>query len=436
MQKTAIKLHQSQLKAFQSNARTIVCLAGKQGGKTTIGGLWARKKSSADFGPKDNAIIAAPNYKIFSQSTYPKFKEFFPRRMGVLDKKDMAFKVNGGGTIYLRSMHDPDSCEGITNVKWIWGDEAGKMRIKAWNNLNGRAAFKQAPIFLTTTPYSLNWLYKDVYKPFKDGKLKDTQVIQWYSIDNPYFPKEEYERQKELLDERIFRMFYHASFEKMHGLVYDDVDQDNNFEEQFNPDPRDYFICAGIDFGFTNPFAVSVRALHKIEDRDYQIDEIYETRLTQTDIILKLRELISKHSIEVFYADSEDPGMIQGLQDAGLPVVAVKKGPDSVQNGIIIHNALIKSREYKMLRGRCPNTEDEYSIYHYPEDSEVDSNRPEKPVDDMNHLMDDNRYVSMSTENFRKKRKEKQIPANYYGKTYLEEMESEEEEVVFDWFNE
>lgn len=434
MQEKKIVLHESQMQAFTSTARIIACIAGKQGGKTTIGGLWSRAKASADFGEEDNAIIAAPNYKIFSQSTYPKFREFFPSSLGRMDKKDMAYKVNGGGTIYLRSMHDPDSCEGITNVKWIWGDEAGKMRVKAWNNLNGRAAFKQAPIFLTTTPYALNWLYKDVYKPFVAGKLKDTQVIQWYSIDNPYFPKAEYERQKSILDPRIFRQFYHASFEKMHGLVYPDLDEEKNFEDPFIPNPRDYFICGGIDFGYQNPFAVSVRALHRREPRDYQVAEFYETRMLKDQIIEKLKQLMARHGIEVFYADSEDPGMIAEISAAGIPVMPVKKGKDSVQNGIIIHGSLIKSGEYKLLRGQNPNTEDEYSTYHYPEDAEVDENKPELPVKDSDHLMDSNRYVSMSTVNFRKKRDEEKIPANYNGKSYIEELYEPEEEMV-DWYN-
>ncbi len=164
-----IVLHDNQKKALLSKARVICCVAGKQGGKSTVAMLWARMKSSNDFEPGDNAIVAAPTFKIFSQSTLPKFQEYF-NGIGKWNKGEMSFQVNGRGKIFLRSMHEPDSAEGITSVKWIVADEAGKLKLRAYQNLVARSAFKESQVFLATTPYSMNWLYKDIYKPWVKGR--------------------------------------------------------------------------------------------------------------------------------------------------------------------------------------------------------------------------------------------------------------------------
>jgi len=120
------------------------------------------------------------------------------------------------------------SIEGITNCRFIWNDEVGQDRYQAWVNIQGRAAFKEAQIFNTTTPYALNWMYHDIYRPWTEGRLSDVDIIQWRSIDNPYFPKAEYERQKKMLDSRVFAMKYEGTFQKMAGLVYEDFDRTLN----------------------------------------------------------------------------------------------------------------------------------------------------------------------------------------------------------------
>jgi PBSX family phage terminase large subunit len=343
-------------------------VSGIQGGKTTNGALWARSHLGDLSDPHDNAIIAAPDYKIFSQSTFPKFQEYFSG-YGKLDKKEMAFRVNGGGTIYLRSMHDPDSCEGITNVRWIWGDEAGKMKKLAWTNLSGRSAFREAPIFLTTTPYALNWLYKDLYKPYKQGKFSDVLFVQFRSVDNPYFPKAEYERQRRLLDPRDFARKYEGKFEKMAGLVFMDFDETLNMVEPFQTNKRDYFVGAGVDWGYTNAFAISIRAIHRTEPgRDYQLGEFYKSYMTPSEKVVIAKQFQGKYGIETFYCDNEEPAMIKEFNNAGLHAVAAPKYPGSLVDNIARHNTLIRTRDHKIFRGKCPMTEEEYETYHYAED--------------------------------------------------------------------
>lgn len=430
-------LHDKQLKAYLSEKRITLMISGIQGGKTTCGALWLRRRVSRVTDSNVNFLVTAPTVKIFNQSTEPKFHEYFGG-LGKYNKSEHVFEMNRKRRIFLRSLHEPDSIEGMTNVEGIWGDELGKCNLKAWTNVEGRSAFRKAPIFGTTTPYALNWLWKDIYKPWKQGKRPDVNIIQFPSIENPHFPKEEYERQKRLLDPRVFAMKYMGQFERMAGLVYPDLDEEANFADPFRPSQRDYYIVAGVDFGFNNPFAVSIRAIHRKEEKDYQIGEIYRTNCTPSDMVKILLAVQEKAAVETFYCDSEDPGTIADLQRAGVRAVGVKKEPGSVRNGIICHNALIRSREYKLFKGKCLHTEDEYATYHYPEDDGEEENLDEEPVNAHNHAMDANRYVTWMTKGFREERNKRRTLLPTYTARELEMagVFVDKSQEVSDWYNE
>ena len=414
-----ISLHAKQEQAIYSPKRVIIMCAGIQGGKTTSGSVWMRKRISTVTDSDTNFLITAPTVKIFNQSTEPAFLKMF-HGLGKYNKSDHVFEMNRNRRIFLRSLHEPDAIEGMTNVQGIWADELGKCNLKAWTNIEGRSAFKMCPIFGTTTPYALNWLWKDIYKPWRAGKRDDVEFIQFASIDNPHFPRKEYERQEALLDPRVFAMKYKGQFERMAGLVYPDFDDVLNYEEPFAPNPRDYFICAGIDFGFTNPFAVSIRALHRKQPRDYQVGEFYRSGMLLDDITALLLKLQRQIGVEIFYADSEDPRMIADLRARGINIHPCTKGPGSITNGIASHGELIRTREYKIFRGKCPHTEDEYATYHYPEDKGNETNQIELPVKANDHSLDANRYVTTMTKEFRRIRDAGVAPINH--RTDLEEL--------------
>ena len=61
------------------------------------------------------------------------------------------------------------------------------MKLQAWINFQGRVSIQRGDVFMTTTPYTLNWLYTDFYRKAKEGH-DDYHLVQWKSRDNPYFP--------------------------------------------------------------------------------------------------------------------------------------------------------------------------------------------------------------------------------------------------------
>jgi PBSX family phage terminase large subunit len=396
-----ITLHRFQEQAILSPTRITALVAGKQGGKTFIGSMWARLKASLFSSPLDCGIVTAPTHKILKQATLPRFLQTFSG-LGKWRESDSIFEMNNGQPIYVRTLHDVNTIEGITRCRWIWADEAGQYKQMAWDNIQGRAAPMEAQMFLTTTPYALNWLYKDLYKPWIAGKRPDVHFVQFRSVDNPFFPRAEYERLKAIMDPRVFSMHFEGQFQKMAGLVFMDFDELHNQDEPFQTNPRDYFVCAGVDWGYTNAFAISVRAIHRREPgRDYQIAEHYQSYLTPSEKVAVAKQFKARYGVETFYCDNEEPAMIKEFNNAGLHAVAAPKYPGSLTDNIARHNMLIKSRDHKVFRGRCPYTLDEYATYHYPEIDGDEENPSENPIDANNHLMTANMYATQCTEHVR-----------------------------------
>ncbi len=217
MEKT-IKLHPKQAEAFESDKRYTAVICGKQSGKTFLGSVWALKKIN-DF-PEKNGLIASPTYKLLNQSTLDKFFSLFPEFRKFYKQQQGIIELPTGGKVYIRSTDEPLGLEGMT-LKWAWLDEAGMMNRLVWVIIRARTAIENGQVLITTNPYTLNWLYDEFYIPWKEGKDKDLAVYSWRSIDNPYFPKEFYEKEKERLSEKEFARQYLGQFTKMEGLVYE-----------------------------------------------------------------------------------------------------------------------------------------------------------------------------------------------------------------------
>lgn len=382
--------------AIFSLLKILALLTGIQYGKTSVGAVRTKIKMHTYTRPDDNFIIGAPTYKIMAQSTLPAFLSVM-RGVGEYHKADAVFKMHGGGTCYMRTGTDPDSVVGITNVRHVWGDEAGKFSLLFWQNLQARAAFRDCQIDLTSSPYTLNWIYKEIVRPKqRDPRARpDVNLIQAASYENPLFPRAEYDRNKLVMEPRRFNMTFGGEWEKPAGLVYGCFDEVENTCDPFLL-PAGTVFYAGIDWGFTKPFAIVVRAITP-GGMHYQVSEVYRTGLTTAAKIQEAARLKIVYGIKLFYADPEEPASILAFNQAGLPTIAAE---NAVKTGVDEHYELIKARRYKVFRGSSPHTLDEYDNYHWPELDEIEADDDEEdpnPVENFNHALDANRYVTVMT---------------------------------------
>ena len=369
-----------------SQKRIIVLAAGIQSGKTTFGALWIGNRA-AQIPPTHNLIIAAPTYKILAQATLPKFLQVYGA-FGTYNKVESTFKFQNGVTVYIRSLTDPNSMEGITDVEGIWLDEGGLISRYAWENVEGRSAFRQAPIVISTTPYALNWLYF-MWEDWKKGMRDDVDFIHFTSRQNPFFPDAEFERQRRLLDPRRFNMKYMGQFGKMEGLVYESI---NTCTSHKLPTGTKY--VGGIDWGYTNPFVISVRAVTP-DGIHYRVAEFYKSGLMIEEIVSICIQRMHIYGIEYFIGDPSAPANIEALNRGGAPCIP---GNNNVRAGIDAHSLLIKEERFFIFKDDNPMGLDEYGTYHYPEPKEhaIDEDRKEpEPVKAFDHGCDADRYVTM-----------------------------------------
>lgn len=382
----SIVLHKYQEQAFLSDKQIIINAAGIQSGKTTLGAIWLIWMIGN--GPTNaNYILVAPTYKILAQASLPRFLEL-TKGMGTYHKVDGVFRFNHGPVVFIRSLTDGDSIEGITSVFALWLDEGGLISRYSWENCMGRCAFKQAPLMVTTTPYSLNWMFQ-IWRDWKDGKRDDVEFLTYRSIDNPFFPKAEYERQKRILDPVRFRMKYDGVFGRMEGLVYPNV----AFIKSI-PLPPGTQYYAGVDWGYTNPFALVVRAVTS-DGVHYRVAEFCKSGMTMDEITQVCLSRQQMFNIKIFVCDPSNPAAIKSLNEAGLKAIG---GNNDIQAGIDAMRGLMNLGKFFVFEDENPFGYDEFQTYHYPEPKDLkmdDDEKEQLPVAKNDHSLDADRYITM-----------------------------------------
>lgn len=390
-----IQLFPKQAQFYELNNRINIYVGGIQSGKTSGGAIKMYTSQLQNKSPDDNFIIAADTYKTLSQATVPKFLKYM-KPYGRMSGQTASFKTFWGSTVYFRTGTDPESLEGITNVRRIWIDEGGKVSKYFFENVMGRAAFLQCPIDITTTPYALNWLSL-LCSDALSGKRDDVSVVQCRSIDSPYFPKEEYERQKGLLDPRRFAMKYEGVFGKMEGLVYDRYDE--VLVQSFQLPPGTVYY-AGIDWGYSpDPFTLVVRAVTP-EKIHYRVFEYYRNFLTIPDVCNVVKSLNAVWNFKGVYCDKSQPAHIAELNKCGIPAMP---SDNEIRFGLDKHYALMKEGRFFIFKDMNPIGIDEYSTYTYREPKELkpeeNSNKKHQlPVGQNDHGLDCDRYLTVELE--------------------------------------
>lgn len=265
----SLNLHPGQQRAYWSESRFTLVLAGTQSGKTSVGPAWLFREIQRK-GPGDY-LIGSPTFPLMEIKVIPEFKRFFINLMNLGDyigSPLRKFTVSRAGNrilfgtddpgeethIYFGYGSDPDSLESAT-YKGAWLDEAGqrKFRLASWEAILRRLSISQGRVLVTTTPYTLGWLKSTLYDAAATDP--DIQVINFPSNANPVFTQEEWERAKRALPAWKFTMFYRGQFSRPAGMIYDCFDRAIHLMPRFTiPDSWPRFL--GLDFGGVNTAAI------------------------------------------------------------------------------------------------------------------------------------------------------------------------------------
>lgn len=399
-QRKQFDLHPKQAQAYLSPKLVTMCCAGIQGGKSSVGALKLRRAIKKIW-PKEkypnvSFVVAAPNYKTMSQSTMQTFNRYFSK-MGTFNKQEQVFTLADRRKIFFRTMiKDPNAIEGIPDCVFVWGDECGMYPRMAYFNAIGRVARMKGQFIGTTTPYAMNWVKADVIDKWKQND-PDIDYFEWLSIENPSFPREEYERQKRLLPAKVFRRKYMGIHEAMEGLVYEFGPP--NIVKPFSIGNAP--VYAAVDWGFDHPTAITCRA-YPGDGAMYTISIFKKSGLTSGQVI---DAIIAKHrlfKVKMFYCDPSRPDMIAELNERGIPAMAFHIGKEKykkVVSGAQLHAEMIKIKKYRVFDQieQFQDLVDEYSTYHWDKPEGDEFGYLEEPLKENDDLMDAERMLTVGT---------------------------------------
>lgn len=126
------------------------------------------------------------------------------------------FEFENGSLIEFKTADEPESLRGA-GLDLLWMDEAAFIpNNDAYNVVRPALSDRQGLVISTTTPSGKNWFYDEFWG---EEALKDERIgrVEYRSLDNPYFPREEWFEEKKRYHPMLFRQEYMASFDAMQG---------------------------------------------------------------------------------------------------------------------------------------------------------------------------------------------------------------------------
>lgn len=381
--------HKSQRRLWNAKERFVLVLAGTQSGKTCTGPYWLLREI-ARRGPGDYAVIS-PTFSLMEVKALPELRRVFSelnlgRYVGYPVRKftlspQAAQKLYGSpepSAVHFGYATNPDSLESAT-YKAIWCDEAGQPAFKeeSWDALLRRLSIHSGRALVTTTPYAWTWIKHRLY----DRADSDPEIalIHFESIQNPVFPKAEWERAKAELPAWKFDLFYRARFTRPAGLIYESFDEACVIANpRIEPEWPRYW---GIDFGGIN--TVVVMYAQRPSDQKLILYRTYKSG--NRTAAQHVRALLQREPVmpKLVVGGAASEGQWRGeFAAAGLPIRKptisdVEVGIDRVfgvhaQNGILVSSQctayLQQKRSYAReldAQGSPLPTILEKSTYHY-----------------------------------------------------------------------
>jgi len=296
-----------------------------------------------------------------------------------LNKTEMQLSYSSNEMLF-KSLDDREKIKSYEG-NYIWIEEATEISYDDFLQLNLRLRRKTEALnqmYLTFNPISsFHWLNKELVEQYETGKRSDVAVLHSTYKDNPFL-SEYYIGQLEALkdqDKTYYDIYTLGKWGVLANLVYTNWEIAKTWPENFNE------VIYGLDFGYNNP-----SAFLEIGIRDQEVYEkelLYETGLTNTDLIARLESLkINKQA--PLYADSAEPQRIEEIRQAGYNCQPCDKG--SVKLGI----DYVK-RQKIYLHPESSNLIAEKQTYKWKEDK--NGNILEETVKFRDHLQDAERYA-------------------------------------------
>jgi len=195
------------------------------GGKSALGCSWLIEQCQSF--PESRWLMGRSKLKTLKETTLNTFFQL-ATKFGISDQyryndQKSIIYWNNGSEILLKDLFrypsDPEfDSLGSLEITGAFVDECNQIESKAFKVVRSRCRYllneyKKIPKVLGTCNPSKNWVYKDFYKPFRDGNLLTNRAfIQALPTDNPHLPKS-YLQSLLSLDENSIQRLYYGNWE-------------------------------------------------------------------------------------------------------------------------------------------------------------------------------------------------------------------------------
>lgn len=134
-----------------------------------------------------------------------------------LNKSERWVEFMNDSLIEFRSGEDEDSLRGA-GLDFLWMDEAAFIpSADPYHIARPALSDKLGGVISTSTPKGKNWFYDEFWS--MDSLLDDNQFrVEYWSIDNPYFPVQEWEYLQKTYHPMLFKQEYMAQWDAMSGI--------------------------------------------------------------------------------------------------------------------------------------------------------------------------------------------------------------------------
>ena len=304
------------------------------------------------------------------------------------NKSDFSYKLKNFHFEFFSADNDAKLRGARRDVLYI--NECNNITYDAFTQLEIRTRDK---IFLDYNPTSFFWANKKVMQPpnkysfikstYKDNidHLTGEPLLEQSIIDAIESRRPVYDSDGNLIsgDEQFWKVYGLGETGQLEGVIF------SNWQTVDSIPDDGKWIAYGLDFGFTNDPTAIIKVVY--QGGELWIEEMsFDTGMTNPDIINKLKS-IGVGPLDDIIADSSEPKSIAEIKRGGFRACrGVKKGPDSINNGIDI------LKRYRInIHKKSVNLIDEFSNYQWMKTK--DGDYLNKPIDSYNHGIDAVRYV-------------------------------------------
>lgn len=335
------------------------------------------------FGEHDiRIIVVRKTGPSLTRSAWTLVKDLFK-------KYNLPYEVNnttktitcGSNEMIFLALDDPLKLKSIEKINYVWAEEADELykddylqlglRCRGFNpNNKNQLYFSYNPVFRGFNKY-----LKDISLNPPDGTIVQHSTY----LDNVFLSEDEIREIEDLResDQTYWTIYGEGRWATPKNIIYSNWDI---IPAEKWPEIRN--IGYGLDFGYNAPTALI--EIGTRENEAWERELLYEKKLTNTELIEKLHQLIPDRR-KIIVADCAQPERIEEILQAGFNIWPCSKGPSSIKIGID------RVKRFKIhVHSSSANLVEEKQTYKWKEDYNGDA--LDAPVDYNNHLLDAERY--------------------------------------------